>query len=285
MKLGPPSPGDVTITVDPRRTGSAFSMGIETLLPGAEIPLHKHLAQDEVLFVHKGQGRAVLEGRAMTMVPGMMVYVPRQAWHSLRNTGTGLLQIAWTSVPPGIEEFFRELSHLGGSASPAAILEIAKRHGIEFPQDGQAPVAGAPAKGSRRRRHRHRGGRGGGRGGQPSQRRPPQETPSPRPSTAAAQGRGGSGGSAGPRAGPRPSAPLPPAPPPAQAPPPQAARSARNRPGTRRPPHSRRHVKEVYMGGRWVQVVGEGPVIAPGHGRSESQGQTRKDKRESSPGT
>ena len=24
-------------------------------------------------------------------------------------------------------------------------------------------------------------------------------------------------------------------------------------------------MKEVYMGGRWVKVSGEGPVIAPGH--------------------
>jgi quercetin dioxygenase-like cupin family protein len=156
--------GELIITVDPKRMGSPFAMGSQTLLAGAAIPVHRHLEQDEVWFVHKGQGRATLEGKTATVVPGVTVYVPRQAWHGLRNTGTGLLQVTWVAVPPGIEEFFRELSRAGSGASEAArlqtIQEIAKRHGVEFRAE-QETAGDADLPSSRRpRRRRPRHGRG-----------------------------------------------------------------------------------------------------------------------------
>ena len=107
-------------------------MGTETILPGAAIPVHRHLQHDEVLFVHKGQGRAILDDHTMTVVPGTLLYIQRQAWHGVRNTGTGLLQLMWTVTPPGLEEFFRELSRVSGQADTATIQAIAQRHGIEF---------------------------------------------------------------------------------------------------------------------------------------------------------
>lgn len=266
LKVGPPAAGEIVITVDARRAGSAFAMGTETLLPGAEIPLHRHLQQDEVMFVHKGQGRAVLEGRALTVVPGTVLFAPKQAWHSLRNTGTGLLQITWTSAPPGIEAFFRELSRLSGPADATTLEELAKRHGIEFPAAGQGTPHGAPRRG----RHRHRrGGNGRGRGSaaQPSQGQPPPKAAQPPepvrfPLPEPRKPEGGRGPRQ--RHGPRQvSTPL------AHGAPPQAEQQSssrgRQKHGVFR--HRRGHVKEVYMGGRWIRVVGEGPVIAPGRER------------------
>ena len=159
LKLGPPAAGDVIIKVDSRQEGAPFAAGTETLLPGVEIPSNRHLDRSEVLFIHKGQGRVTLDGQSMTVVPGTTIFVPKQSWWSLRNTGTGLLQFTWVSEPGGIEEFFRELSRAGTSADPAAVKAIAQRHGIEF---GEAAAAPAPVHG---RRHRRR--RGGGRVGSP----------------------------------------------------------------------------------------------------------------------
>lgn len=225
LKLGPPVPGEVVIKVDPRQTGTLFAAGTLTLLPRTEIPLHRHLHRDEVLFVHKGQGRATLDGRSLTVVPGTLIYVPHQGWQSLRNTGTGVLQITWTVAPPGIEAFFRELSRLGRAADPKAIQELGQRHGMEFSSSGQptktAAVASEPrmVRGRRRRRRGRRRGRG--------------SLPPPAPQ-----------GQAVP-----PSAPVP---------------SKATPPAAQRPRHHGAPVKEVYMGGRWIRVVGEGPVIAPG---------------------
>src|SRR3989338_2592734 len=178
LKLGPPATGEVVIKVDPRRTGSAFAMGTESLAPGAAIPVHRHLSKDEVLFIYKGQGRATLDGKSTTVLPGMTLFVPRQAWFGLRNTGTGLLQFTWTSAPAGIEEFFGEVSRLGASSDAAALQAVALRHGMEFHPAGEAAASTEAAPGHGRRRHR-RGRRGGGRG-------PAQPSPTAAPFTAPA---------------------------------------------------------------------------------------------------
>lgn len=220
LKLGPPASGEVIITVDPGSAGTAFSAGTQTLLPGAQMPVHKQLDQDTVWFVHKGQARATLNERVIVVVPGAMLYVPRGAWHGLRNTGTGTLQIAWVSAPPGLEAFFRDLSRAGASPSAQILQELAQRHRIEFRQAADAPVPAGRRHRGRRGGHRNRGG----------QRSTPPAAPAQQPSPPAA--------------------------------------------GRQRPPRGRhrRRVREVYMGGRWIQVEGEGPVIAPGSERSERRG-------------
>ena len=238
MKLGPPASGEVVIFVDPRRTGSAFAMGTHTLLPRAEIPLQRHLVRDLVWFVHKGQGRAAVGEQVKTVVPGAMLHVPKQAWHSLRNTGTGLLQVTWIAAPPGLEDFFRELAQQGPSVDAAARDEIAKRHGVEFgaPRAPREQPVGAPRR--HRRGHRPRGRRPARalehapvKAGGPVPRPPSPETSRPSPALT-------------PPSTPRPTASHP-------------AMGGAGR-GPSRP------VKEVYMSGRWVPVVGEGPMIAPG---------------------
>lgn len=277
LKLGPPAAGEVIIKVDPRQTGAPFSAGTLTLLPGAELPPHRHLHRDEALFVHKGQGRATLQGRSMTVVPGTLVYVPRQAWQSLRNTGTGLLQITWTATPPGLEEFFRELARLGSSPGAAKIEEVAQRHGIEFSPRGQptppneprtrpgardvVPLGGlesAPPGGSTGtrtssskppRRRRRRGSRGGrGKGSEATPTSPQSATVAPAATASAPPRQPPDGGGRGQRLG--------------RGGPPPSHGGGRGRGHGR---GRRGRVKEVYMGGRWVQVAGEGPVIATGH--------------------
>ncbi|MBI3321904.1 MAG: cupin domain-containing protein [Candidatus Omnitrophica bacterium] len=288
LTLGPPCSGELVITVDPRLTGTPFAAGTETLLPGAHIPVHRHLRQDEVLFVYKGQGRITLDGRAITVVSGMMLYVPRQTWHGVRNTGTGVLHMTWTVAPPGLEEFFRECSRLGPAAGPGAVQELASRHGMEFRPEIDAAEAG-PAV-SRWRRHRgRRGGRGPkhGEGLTPQPVQSPQSVPrpgEPPPATAAS--------SIAPELAHRRRHQRSRRPPRASAPPPSTTlRQGQERPAEsqagsshpervqrpqtarrtgRHPPPARRRgrhggqLKEVYMGGRWIRVVGEGPVIAPG---------------------
>ena len=267
-------------------------MGAQSLLPGAEIPVHRHLHQEEVLFVHKGQGRAVLEGRVMTIVPGMMVHVPPMAWHALRNTGTGLLQLTWTSAPPGIEEFFRELSRLTSPPNATTLQDIATRHGVEFPSVGEPGGPGAPSLGSAHGRHRRQRGRRRRSGSeiQPSQGQSLQRVapPPPAPAKPVVSPPRRSEGDRGPRphqAGgsqrPRPAASSS-----SGAPPPPVRSSPRAHQKQRSAVfrHRRGYVKEAYMGGRWIRVVGEGPVIAPGHERSR-QSEKEMTRRDTAPGS
>lgn len=293
------------------------------------MPVHKHLDQDRVLFVHKGQGRATVNERVVLVVHGAMLYVPRGAWHSLRNTGTGALEIAWASSPPGVEDYFRDLSHVGASPSAQALQELAQRHRIEFRQATEAPAASGHRHHGRRGGRRHRGGRGPASSAAPGQgtivsstSAQPSSTASgvsgvgPAPSTTPAapaassaprgrrRRRRGHGGSRQPSGlrhslagedsagsvagqqltppatvqrrreeGARPPAPVTPAP---------ASGSARpdvGRQRSSRRPRPRR-VREVYMGGRWIQVEGEGTVIAPGRMGPEHRGRKRGEKDE-----
>lgn len=289
LKLGPPASGELIIKVDPQRSGSAFAMGTETILPGAAIPVHRHLHQDELLFVHKGQGRATLNGQTVTVVSGSTIYVPRQSWHGLRNTGTGILEVTWTVAPAGVEQFFRDLAKLGDRPDASAVQAVAARHGVEFHPEGEPSAVTTP--GGRRTRHgRHRRG-GGRRPGKPhvppsaqGPQRPQAATPTPAevvpaaaPSPAPQQGsrsgrrrrhrgRGRGAPQGQPVAG---------APPPARtAPPPSGGAPQHRAAGRSTPPKDQRRregrgrrygrVKEVYMGGKWIRVTGEGPVIAPG---------------------
>lgn len=255
--------------------------------------------------MHKGQGRAMLEGRTMTVVPGMSVVAPPRTWHGLRNTGTGDLHIAWLASPPGVEVFFRELSRLSGSADAAAIQAIAQRYGVEFHPDEEGAHATVPASRHRHRRHRDRGNR-------PAQPRvvpaigqlssqalpasanlPPVQDSAPPVSSSGlvpastpsattrgrhrrSRGRSRSGSKARPPAQgtiqPLPH-PAPPTAPHRELKEKNAAAPQGDLRPSRQPPrrgrfHHRGRIKEVYMGGRWVQVSGEGPVISPGHERS-----------------
>ena len=284
LKLGGAASGEVTVIVDPRSANTPFVSGTRTLLRGETIPVQRHLRFDQVWFVHKGQGRAVVEAEAVTVVPGSVVSIPKGAWHGLRNTGTGVLQIMWTAAPPGLEAFYRELAQRGGVADPGGISEIAAHHGIEFRPDGgaAAPAVSAPRSGRRRRRRGGRGrGRAGDRQGASRQAQAPAEAPgaetTPQPSIPAPTAshlppgpgqrqrhrrRRPAGSGQVPRSG---SGSAPPAP-----------KGRRPREGGRR---RFGHVKEVYMGGRWIRVSGEGPVIAPGRERSRGpqEGVTKDD--------
>jgi quercetin dioxygenase-like cupin family protein len=265
LKLGPPASGELTIKVDPAAVSAPFAAGTQTLLPGSAIHDRRHLDQDLTLFVYKGQGRITVNERSLAVAPGIMLHVPRGTWYAARNTGTGLFQIAWVGSP-GIELFFRDLSGLGSSPSEQALQEVAQRHHVEF----RAPaVLPAPA-GSRPHRHQ-RGRRGGGR---PRMQPAPSSTvvppvigaapissaPAATPHRHRDRGPRRRRGGAGLR---RPPAAPGIKPLPSVKAPQSSQRSGRPPQRSRNP----RKVKEVYMGGQWIKVEGDGPAIAPSRKR------------------
>jgi len=247
LKLGPPLRGEVTLLVRPEPPHNALAMGTQTLPSGQTMEAHRHLQFDEVWFVHKGQGRATVEEVTKTVVPGATISIPRGAWHSLRNTGTGLLQIVWMAAPSGMEQLMRELSQQhAATTDPAALQAIAQRYGTEFRAD-HGVEGSSPARPASPHRHRHRRGRrGAGKGD-----RPPTA-----PATPAALSAAVSTSEA------------------LQKPPPAAAKAPRHpAPQHRGSRHRHAHVKEVYMGGHWIKVTGEGPIISTGgHEASQDTG-------------
>lgn len=57
------------------------------LVPGASIGEHKHEGNCEILFVTKGNGTIIDDGKASPICAGQCTYCPEDHMHSLVNTG------------------------------------------------------------------------------------------------------------------------------------------------------------------------------------------------------
>jgi mannose-6-phosphate isomerase-like protein (cupin superfamily) len=65
--------------------------------------VHRHNHSDNVIFVLKGSARALLDGEAHDISPGMRVVIPRGVGHGFR-TGDEQLEFISLQVPPILDE-------------------------------------------------------------------------------------------------------------------------------------------------------------------------------------
>src|SRR5437588_854074 len=100
-------------------------------------PLHLHTREDEYSYVLQGRMGALLGDDAVEAGPGDLVFKPRNQWHTFWNAGDEPCRILEIIAPAGFEEFFRELSDMGGSmrAAPEDLTELATRYGHSFQLD------------------------------------------------------------------------------------------------------------------------------------------------------
>jgi len=106
------------IKVDSKHGGSPeFWFGTETLPAGAGIPYHRHLHEDEVLYVLSGSAHVhvgSLEGDARA---GTIVFIPRDTWVSLQPTVKKPLSLLFAFNAPGFDRYTRCESVLFGERS------------------------------------------------------------------------------------------------------------------------------------------------------------------------
>ena len=122
--------GRVSIMVDPVKTGeTGLCVLIQTLDPGAAVPLHHHEKAEQVLFILSGRGSVSLADHEVDAGPGTMVHVPKGIAHSVSNTGKEPLSILETTSPPGFQELFRKLAKLS-EPRPEDIARIGSEHDI-----------------------------------------------------------------------------------------------------------------------------------------------------------
>lgn len=105
----------VTIKISKTRDGiENISFCVEDMVPGRRMRVHKHLNNDELVFIHKGEGRFTLDEEVMDVKTGDVIFVPRGTWHGLDNTGKENLQMIFQYSPAGFEEYFIENGTLAG---------------------------------------------------------------------------------------------------------------------------------------------------------------------------
>ena len=125
-------------------TGGAYSLTESIVAPGSGAPPNRHPADAEAFYVVEGTFEFMLEGRTISATAGDCVRVPDGAVHAFRNAGSapGKLLIinspgrdheaffseAGDPLPPGT----RELPPPAGAPDIPRLLEIGRRHGLEF---------------------------------------------------------------------------------------------------------------------------------------------------------
>src|SRR3954453_18748684 len=125
----------VRFLIDGTDAAQRFSLVEHPMSPHAlAAPLHLHTREDEYSFVLEGRMGALLGDEVVEAGPGDLVFKPRNQCHTFWNAGDEPCRILEMISPPGFEQFFRELSDLGGAikADPDELVALAARYGHYF---------------------------------------------------------------------------------------------------------------------------------------------------------
>ena len=99
----------ITIKISKTKNGiGGISLCTEDMSPGRKMRVHKHLNNDELIFIHKGEGTLTLDEQLVEVKTGDVVFVPKDTWHGLDNTGNENLLMVFQYSPAGFEEYFIE---------------------------------------------------------------------------------------------------------------------------------------------------------------------------------
>ena len=105
----------ITIKISKAKHGvDGISFCVEDQSPGRKMRIHKHLNNDELIFIHKGEGTLTLDEQSIEVKTGDVAFVPRGTWHGLDNTGKENLLMIFQYSPAGFEEYFIENGTLVG---------------------------------------------------------------------------------------------------------------------------------------------------------------------------
>lgn len=103
------------IKVDPLTRGSrTLTVGLEDMPPGDSIGIHKHLSEDEVVFVHRGEVEVTLGDAQYRAQAGATVFIPRNTWIGFRVLGPDTATVFFVFNTPGFEKCLRTFSAPAG---------------------------------------------------------------------------------------------------------------------------------------------------------------------------
>jgi len=115
--------------------GGRFSVVEHPMSPGAlAAPMHRHSREDEYSYVLRGRLGALLGDDVVFGKPGDLVFKPRNQWHTFWNAGDEPASILEIISPAGFEQFFSELSDLGGvtNIEPSTLGSLCARFGLDM---------------------------------------------------------------------------------------------------------------------------------------------------------
>jgi len=127
------------LKVSPKNNGSQHLVaGTEELAPGAAIPKHRHLVQDEILLIQSGKAHVWLGDQESDVHAGGLVFIPENTWIGLKNTGTEPIGLTFIFSAPGFEDTMR-CNSLPAGETPTKITPEQQK---ECAHPGHAESAG-----------------------------------------------------------------------------------------------------------------------------------------------
>ena len=108
----------------PFRPASLLLAALLTLL--AQSQTHKHLHEDEVIFVHKGAVRVTFNDRLYEAGTGATVFIPHGNWIGVENASTETATILFFFNKPAFENCLRAVSSRPGKKFSAPSAERMK---------------------------------------------------------------------------------------------------------------------------------------------------------------
>ena len=127
----------ITFTISKKKDNvGSISMCYEELVPGSNIPIHKHLNEDEYFYVTAGSGIFIIDETEFPVKPGTTVFVEKGTWHGFKNNGKESVVFTFGYSPAGFEDFFRQIGTPVGQIfkpKPAdEFKELARKFGIVY---------------------------------------------------------------------------------------------------------------------------------------------------------
>jgi quercetin dioxygenase-like cupin family protein len=108
MDKSPTASSQFILKVSPKNNGSQHLVaGTEDVAPGATLPKHRHLVQDEILLVHSGTAHVWLGDQERDLHTGGLVFIPANTWISAKNIGTEPVSVTFIFSAPGFEDTMR----------------------------------------------------------------------------------------------------------------------------------------------------------------------------------
>jgi quercetin dioxygenase-like cupin family protein len=133
----------IWIKVDPQTLGSrTLTVGMEDMPPGDSIGVHKHLEEDEVVFVHRGDFEVTLGDSTQGATTGATVFIPRGTWIGFRATGSDTATIVFAFNAPVFEKWLRLLSAPIGTtfhSPPTPVVAAARRECHQVRRADESP--------------------------------------------------------------------------------------------------------------------------------------------------
>jgi quercetin dioxygenase-like cupin family protein len=125
----------VRFMVDGEESGGGFSLVEHPMSSRAlAAPLHRHTREDEYSYVIEGRVGALLGHEVLIGGPGDLIFKPRDQWHTFWNASDEPARLLEIISPVGFEQFFAELSDLGGvtNVDPQTLASLSERYGLEM---------------------------------------------------------------------------------------------------------------------------------------------------------